>query len=168
MKGSDGTARAVGLAVFAGNHQGGLAVALHHPCGDYANDAAMPAFAVEDEAVGIELRGIPLQTLLNLFHDALLLPLAVSVELVELLGQLARPGCVANGKQLNDVAGYIHASGSVQARRNAESHVAAGEAPLARRQIGDFQKRFQPWIDRRAQTLKPQLGENPVFAAERD
>ena len=57
----DGAAGAVGHAVFHADHDGGLGGALDDARGENADDAAMPAVAVDDEqAVGDEVRR-PLQ-----------------------------------------------------------------------------------------------------------
>src|SRR5581483_11308000 len=104
MKTRNGPARAVRFAgIVAGDDQCRTPVPLHHARGGDADHATMPAVAVHHQAVGLARAGFG-QQLLDLLDDARLFLLALTVELVELLRQLARAGRVARAEQLDHVA----------------------------------------------------------------
>ena len=72
MERRDGAARAVRLAVLAGEDQRWTMVALDHPRGADADYAAVPAFAVDHLAVGVAQLGCFCDLLVDLLDDALL------------------------------------------------------------------------------------------------
>ena len=74
--------------------------------------------------------------------------------------------CVLLGEQPDDALGDVHASGGVQARRHAEGDVAGAERTRAV-EVAVGQQRPQPGIDRLAQAIEPQLGEDAVLAHQR-
>ena len=105
MERIDGPAGAVRLLAIARDDQRRAPSSLHHSRRADADHAAMPALAVDDHAVALAQRGVAIQALVDLRHDALLFRLALGVEPVEMLGQLAGARFVARREQLDHVAG---------------------------------------------------------------
>src|SRR5438105_12344834 len=91
MKRRNRAAGALGLAGLrvARDDERWPAVALDDARGHNANHAAMPAVAIEHQAIGGADFRVSIEPLLDLAHDARLFLLAVSVELVKLGGKLA-------------------------------------------------------------------------------
>src|SRR4051812_5667246 len=104
-------------------HQRWTTGAIDDSCRGNANDSAMPTFAFDDDAVRVFERGIFVQPLMDLLHHAQLFRLTVSVQRVELFRESLRLFLIARGEQVNDVASYVHATRSVDARRYTECNV---------------------------------------------
>src|SRR5258706_13163096 len=99
MESTDGAAGPVGFAVFQGNYQRGAAIALDDARGGDADDAAMPAFALDYGAVGGAQCGVVVEALDNGGEDFALGVLAVSGWLVEAFGEVAGlGGCLGGGE----------------------------------------------------------------------
>src|ERR1035437_529855 len=127
MERLDGASRTMRFAVFAGEDERRTPIALHNTRGANADHAAMPAFALQHQAVSLSHLGRGFNFALNFVQDALLFLLPVAVELIEPNGYLRRFGCILLGEQLDDVLGHVHAAGGVQARRYAEGDVAGAQ-----------------------------------------
>ena len=69
-------------------------VALDHACGRNADDAAMPTFAIDHDAVGLAQRRIAADALFDGAQNAALFFLPIGVEAVELSGQ--QTGCASD------------------------------------------------------------------------
>src|ERR1700675_3061124 len=83
VEGADGTARSVRFAVFVRQHQGGPPVTLNHAGGGDADDAAMPAIAVDHYAMRVAQIRLLLEAAVDGLQDAALFFLAFGVELVQ-------------------------------------------------------------------------------------
>src|SRR4051812_20026172 len=97
------------LAVLGGEDQGGAVIALDHPGGTDADDAAMPALAVNDLAVGVAEVCRLGDFLVDFFDDALLALLAITVELIEFHRHLGSLGRITFREQAYDTVGDVHA-----------------------------------------------------------
>src|ERR1039457_1837677 len=82
VKWPDGAARAVRYLAVAGDDKRRPAVALDHARGRDADDAAVPAIAVNHHAEGIAQSGVFFNASLNSLHDSPLFFLPLGVELV--------------------------------------------------------------------------------------
>jgi hypothetical protein len=80
----------------------------------------MPAVAVDDHAVGVMQSWFLLEAALDGLQDATFFLLALAVELVEAPGDLTGARGIFHTEEFDHVAGNIHASGRVQAGRDAE------------------------------------------------
>src|SRR5258706_9050210 len=167
MESTDGAAGPVGFAVFQGNYQRGAAIALDDARGGDADDAAMPAFALDYGAVGGAQRGVVAEALDNGGKDFPLGVLAVSVELVEASGDVAGLRGILGGEEIDDAAGHVHASGGIDARADAKADVGGGERAFAV-ELGDFEEGFESGVDGLAQASKAEFGEDAVLSGERD
>ena len=126
----DGAAGAVGHAVFNADDDGGLGGALDDARGENADDAAVPALAVDhQQAVGgqfrVRRRAGPRWRSARRLRSSRRSRLSRS----SLAASSAARAAIAGGKELDDLGGHIHASGGVDARRQAEGDVEAGELP---------------------------------------
>jgi hypothetical protein len=116
----DGTAGAVGAAVFrgVGDDEGGAAGAVDDAGGEDAEDAAVPVGVVEDEAVGgegavgVEEGG---EVAVDGVEGASFGVAAGGVEGVELFGEGLGADGVAGEEEFDDVGGDVHAAGGVDA-----------------------------------------------------
>ena len=161
----DGAAGAVGYTVFDADDDGRLGGALDDARGEDADDAAMPAVAVDDEeAVGGDFR-VGCEAGFDGgerggFHVA-----ALAVEALEFGGELGGAVRVARGKELDDVGGHVHAAGGVDARREAEGDVEAGELFGCGIERGRGKERAQAGAHGTAQLAQAEGGDGAVFAA---
>ena len=137
---------------------------------DDADDAAVPAFAGDDQdAPGADL-GIGLDDLLRLGEDVLILLAAARVLGLELVGK--RLGFVGHRfvgreQQPRGDVRRAHAAGGVDARRDHEADVIAVDRLSG--QAGGFEQRAQADLVRPlGQHLQPELRDDAVLANERD
>ena len=101
-KAIDGSAGAVGDAVFDADHDGRLGGALDHARSENADDAAMPAVAVDHEqAVGGEV-GVVGEARFNGGERRGFGVAALAIEPLKLGGELGGAAAVAGGEQLDD------------------------------------------------------------------
>ena len=127
-----GAAGAMGHTILNADDDGRLGGALDNARGENADDAAMPAVAVDDEeAIGGDFR-IGCKACFDGgerggFHVA-----ALAIEPFQLVRQLRGAMRIARGEKLDDVGGHVHAAGGIDARRKAEGDVEAGELPWRR------------------------------------
>src|SRR5260370_36760732 len=86
MKAGNGASGTIGLAGFsiARQDQSGTSIALDHSGGNNSNHAAVPAVAIEHQAVRLALCGIAIATLLSFFTNSCLFALPLVVALVQL------------------------------------------------------------------------------------
>src|SRR3954469_6052064 len=127
MESANGAAGAVGFVAVAGQDDGGTTIFFDDTgCGN-ADHATMPTFAIHDDAVGVTKFGTRLQRRIDLFEDARFFTLAIAVQLVQLLREIARFGGIAGAEEVDDVAGDVHASGGVETGRDAEGDVAGAD-----------------------------------------
>src|SRR5690348_7137410 len=127
MKCCNGSPRAVRFFAIARHDQSGPAIALDHPgCRD-ANDATMPAVAVDHHAVSFPQGGIFRETLLDGIDNSAFLLLALAVELVETLGNVFRAGSVFCAEEIDYLAGDVHTASSIDTWRNAKRDFSGAE-----------------------------------------
>ena len=167
MKSANRTARPEGFLAVARNYERGTIVALNHARGCYADDAAMPAFAVQHNAKGIAERRVAADALFERPQNAPLFFLAAGVELVEFAGQLAGTRRIFHAEKFDHIAGYIHAAGGIDAGRDTKPNF-GGSGRAIRRNLRDFEQRFQSGIHRVAQCIQTEFGEDTIFAGERN
>ena len=86
MKRTNRAARAEGLVAVVRNHHRRTVVALDDPCRDDADDAAMPAFSIDNNAIGLAQPGFVGEALFHLAQDSPFFLLAVEVETIEFGG----------------------------------------------------------------------------------
>ena len=91
MEAGDRAAGAVGLAIFVRDDQRGLTGAVDHARGEDADDAAMPAVAVDDDADRDD-RGISCSMRVDLGEHRIFGGAAFGVEPVELLSRARARG----------------------------------------------------------------------------
>src|SRR5579862_2346042 len=146
MEGSNRPARTESFGAIARNDDGGAVIAFDDARGGDADNSPVPAFSVDDDAVGIGKRGIPCEAFFNGAQYLLLFFLTVGVEMVEFGGQFAGTGGIFHAKKFDDVASYVHASGSIDPGRDAETNFARGWRTLGGN-LRNFQQRFEPGIN---------------------
>jgi hypothetical protein len=166
VKRRNGAPRPVGLAVLARQHQRRAAITLDDARGRDSDHAAVPSVAVQHQAKGVAQVGRLRHAFFDRRQDALLFLLAVAVELVQAGSDGARPLRVLDAEQFDDVLGDVHAAGGVQARGHAKGHIARSQR-LSARQRRRLQQSLQPEVDRAAETLEAELGEDAVLAHQR-
>ena len=104
-----------------------LGGAFDHARGQNADDAAVPAFAVDhQQMVGVQLR-IGRQTGFDGDERSGFRVSALAVEPFQLGGQFGGTGRVAGGEQLDHLAGHVHAPRGIDARSQPEGHVECGD-----------------------------------------
>src|SRR6266853_4399218 len=113
--------RAMRLVPRARNNQGWPAVAFHYSRSCDANYTAVPAFAIQDHAIGFAQRGLCFQPVLDAVHDAPFFLLTLGIQLVKPGGHLPRTLHVFLIEQVHHVASNIHTAGGVQSWSDAES-----------------------------------------------
>src|SRR5258708_2706836 len=89
MKGANGSTGTESFRAFAGDDQGRPMIALDHAGRRNADDAAVPAFAIDHDAVSFAQRGVAGDALFYSAEDAAFFLLALGIEPVELPGQEA-------------------------------------------------------------------------------
>src|SRR6266849_9724809 len=114
------SSRAVRFVSFTRDDERWPPVAFHHPRSGNANHTAMPAFAVHDHAIGFAQRRLFLKPTKNAVHDAPLFLLTLGIQLIKPARYLSGTLHVFLVEKIDHVARDVHASGSVQARRDAE------------------------------------------------
>src|SRR5258708_39869545 len=102
-------------------------VTLNHACGRNANHAAMPALAVDHDAVGLAQSGIAVDAIVDCAQDSAFLFLALGVEPVKFAGQSPGARDILFAEQIDHSASYIHASGSIDAGSDAERNFGGAE-----------------------------------------
>src|SRR6516165_8768630 len=113
MEATNGAAGAVCLARVVRNHKSGPAEAFDDSrCSD-ANNAAMPAVAVDHHAIGISQRGLIGHPSFNRSQNAAFLFLTLAVELVEALGDFAGAPGIFHAEEFDYVLRDIHPTGGV-------------------------------------------------------
>ena len=166
VKGANRAAGAEGFLAFARDHERRPVVALDHARGRDADDAPVPAFAIDHDAVSFAQRGIAADAFLDQAQNSTLFFLAICIEAIKFGGQFARARGFFHAEQFDHVAGYIHAPGGVDARRNAERNF-HGSGWTLRRNLRHFEQRLQPGIDRPAQSVEAQLREHSILPGKR-
>src|SRR5271165_7518213 len=94
MEGANRAARAESLIAFARDHDCGAVVTFDNPRRRDADDAAVPVFSVDNNAVGIAQRRIAGEALVHRAQNSPLFFLTVGIEMVEFGGQFAGAGLV--------------------------------------------------------------------------
>ena len=142
-------------AVFDADDDGGFGGALDDAGGEDADDAAMPAFAVDEEqTIGDEF-GVGGETLLDGAEGSGFGVAAFAVEAFELGGQFRGAVRVAGGKELDDFGGDVHAAGGVDARSEAESNIEAGIRLAAGSRAATAKRARRPAPAGRRSSLRP-------------
>ena len=144
----DGAAGAVRDAVFNADDDGGLGGAFDDARSEDADDAAMPAVAVDDEQARGGKFGVGGEARLDGGECAGFGFAAFAIEAFELVGEFGGAGGVAGAEELDDVGGHVHAAGGVDARREAEGDVEAGERLGCGIELGGGEERAQARADR--------------------
>src|SRR6266404_4448467 len=94
-----------------------------------AYHAAMPTVAIHLHAVRFAQSGLLVKPTKNAVHDAPLFFLTLSIQLIQPARNLPGTLHVFLVEKVDHVAGHVHASGSVQARRDAETNFGRGQRP---------------------------------------
>ena len=166
----DGATGAVGDwtlgRVFHVDDDRGLGGALDHARGEDADDAAMPAVAVDDEQAAGGKFGVLRKACFDCGERGSFGLAALAIEQLEIGGEFERTGAVARGKELNDLRGDVHAAGGVDARGQAEGDVEAGERLGCGIERGHLKERAQARADGTAQLANPERGDGAVLAAQ--
>src|SRR5258708_37961460 len=89
MKCANGTAGTESFRAFARDDQGRPMITLDHTRGGDANDAAVPAFAIDHNAIGLAQCGVAADALVYSADDAAFFLLALGIEPIKLPGQKA-------------------------------------------------------------------------------
>jgi len=166
MKHGDAAPRALRQPVFDPQHERGPVKPLHHAAGDDSHHAAMPAFAREHQG-GIHIGDRLLDALLeDRLGDLALGLLAVFIQLVELFGQRSRLNGIVGEKHFDHIGGAGHASGCVDARRDAKCHL-PGAGRGTRLESRHVEQRAQARIPHVAQPFQSALHDHAVFAGKR-
>ena len=97
------------------------------------------------------------------FHVA-----ALAIEPFQFVRQLRRAARVARRKELDDFGGNVHAAGGVDARREAEGDVEAGELLGRGIERGGGKERAQTGAHGTAQLLQANRRDGAIFAAQRN
>ncbi len=144
MESADGSARTVSLFAIAGNHQRRTAVAFDYASRRDSDDSAMPAVTVDHQAEGIQQRGLLFEARIDGFDNSAFFGLAIGVELIELVCDLASARRVFHAEEFDHVAGNIHAAGGVNSWRYAKSNFTRGE--WSANDLCDFEQSLEPGI----------------------
>src|SRR5580698_5692801 len=104
----------------------------------------MPTVTVDHQAEGIEQRGLFFEARMDGIENSALFGLTLSVELIELAGDLAGARGVFHAKEFDHVAGNIHAAGGIDSRSNAKSNFTGCKRPTG--YLRDFEQRLEPGI----------------------
>src|SRR5258708_36554060 len=89
MKGANGSTGTESFRAFAGDDKGRPMIALDHAGRRNANDAAVPAFAIDHNAIGLAQCGVAADALVYSADDAAFFLLALGIEPIKLPGQKA-------------------------------------------------------------------------------
>src|ERR1700722_13570465 len=144
--------RAAGAECFSAvprNYYRGTVVALDDPRRGDADDTAVPALSVDDDAVGVEKCGIAGEAFFHGTQDSPLFLLAVGVEMIEFRGEFAGSGRIFHAEEFDHVAGHVHAAGGVDSRSDAEAYF-AGRGRTLGGNLRDFEQGLEPGIHRAA------------------
>src|ERR1700719_2212413 len=120
MESRNRSPRAMRLVPSARNNQSWPAVAFHYSRSCDANYTAVPAFAIQDHAIGFAQRGLDFQPALDAVHDAPLFFLTLGIQLVKAAGHLPGALHIFLIEQVHHVASNIHTAGGVQSWSDAE------------------------------------------------
>jgi hypothetical protein len=93
---------------------------------------------------------------------------AVAIETLQLVGELGGAGSVTGAEQFNDVGGNVHAAGGVDAGREAEGDIEAGDRLGCRIELGCGEECAEACSDRLAQFAQAQGGDHAILATERN
>ena len=135
------------LFAIARYHQRRASIPLNHARRSDADDAAVPALAVDDHAIGIPQNSVFGEALLDCIYNAALLFLAFAVELVEFEGNFAGAGGILRIEQLDYIRCNVHAAGGVDAWADAEADVEAGDRTARWVELRNLKEGTQPRAD---------------------
>src|ERR1039458_9840549 len=140
-KAVDRAAGAMGYTVFHADDDGRLGGAFDDARGENADDAAMPAIAVDDEeAVGGDF-GVGAKAALDNSERGGLDVAPLAIEALEFGSELGGAMGIARGEKLDDVGSYVHAAGGIDARCEAKCNVEAGDLLACRVERGSGEER---------------------------
>ena len=162
----DGAAGTECLFAFTRNNECRARVTLDDARCRNADDAAMPAVAIDHHAVRLAQRGLTGEPLLNALDDVPLLVLSVGIELIEASGNFARAFQIFHAEQIDHIARHVHAAGGIQSRRDAEGDFGRSKSAAVTK-FRHFEQRLQPGIYGPAQSLKAEFCEHAIFAEQR-
>src|SRR6185437_15137172 len=107
------------FSVF-GDHQRRAAIALDHASSGDSDHATVPTFAIHHNTESLAQSRSFFESLIDGFKNAAFFFLTLAVQLVEPVRNLYSPHWIFHAEQLNHVPRNVHASGGIDARRNAE------------------------------------------------
>ncbi len=167
MKRANAAARALRDSVFDAEHERGAMEAFDHSAGDDADDAAMPAFARENQrCIGVGNRLLD-ALLKDCIGNGLFRLLTILIQLVQLGGEGAGAIAVVGQKHFDDVGCARHPTGCVDARRDLKCDV-AGAGHIAFCEAGDVENGSQADVANAAEAGEAELDDRAIFAGERD
>src|SRR5205823_947431 len=146
----------------------GTTSALDHAAGYDANYAAMPPLTVEHHAACILEFRILSEAEINLFEDHLLRLLTVRVQVVQLLRDLHSGLRIARAEEIYHALRYVHTTGGIDARRDAERYIGGGQVALTVLKLRYLHKHAQTRVAWIAQSLQAQFRDDAVLSHERD
>ncbi len=120
VKCGNGAPRTVRFPSFARQYQRWTSIFLDYAGRGDPDHTPVPPFAFDHHAIGISQGGLFFQPALNAFEDAAFFVLAICVEPIESRGNFAGAFDIFHAEKFHYIAGSIHPSGSIQARRNAK------------------------------------------------
>ena len=172
MEAVDGAAGAVGNfavgAILDADNDGGLGGALDDTRGEDADDAAMPAFSIDDkEAIGDEF-GVGGEALLDDAESGGFSVASLAIEALEFCGEFGGAVRVASGEELDDFGGDVHAAGGVDARGEAEGDVEAGDLLGGGVERGGGEEGAETGTGGAAKLAQAEGGDGAIFAVKRD
>src|SRR5579883_1593914 len=164
MKRVDAAAGALGDAVFDAEDDRGAIEFFDDAAGDDSDDAAVPAFAPEDERRFVIGYGLIAAEIEDFVHDFALGDLALLVEGEEIAGDCGGFGCVLREEHANGCAGGIHAPGGVDGWCDAKADFARVWRAVAN--AGRFEERAEAVITRIGEAAEAVARDDAVFAGE--
>src|SRR5579863_4567926 len=167
MEGGNRAARAMGLAVFAREHQRRSMEALDHAGRANPNHPAMPTLTLDHQTISVAQFGTLLDLFMDRFDNALLFLLTVAVQAMELQGHLCRLLFVLFGEKLDDTFGDRRASSGIQPGRYPEGNV-GGAKRAGAIEFAIRQQRAEAGIHRLAKAFEANLRENSIFVDQRN
>src|SRR5581483_302889 len=135
-KDSNGPPRSVRLFSVDRDHNRGTPVTFDHSRRGDSDHSPMPAVAVDHQTKRISQGRIFRKSLLDCIHNSTLFFLALAVQLVETLGDLARAFWIFHYEELDDIRSDVHAARRIDSRRNAKCNLLGTQWLAA--QLSDF------------------------------
>src|SRR5207245_7210952 len=109
------------------HHQACTTHQFNHSSGGNPDHAAVPPVAINYQAEGVQQLRFLLESCMNGIQNPAFFGLPIGIELVELARNFAGADCILHAEEFDHIAGNIHAAGSIDAGRDAESNFAGCE-----------------------------------------